>query len=232
MIICVPIIASTNEAALRQMERAFSQADILELRIDRIRDVDLERLMSGKRGEVLVTNRRRDEGGGFRGTERRRVELLKDAVARGAEYVDIEVQTDGALIKELSAKAKNDGRTRWIISHHDFAGTPPGRALRGKLDECKEAGADIIKIVTYANTIEDNLRVLGLISFARKKGLEIIAFCMGEKGRISRIIAPLLGSYLSYASLERGAESAPGQMTVEEMKHVLEILDRVDADRA
>jgi len=224
--ICIPIIAGTQEVALKQMKRSFPLADLLELRIDQIRDVNLKTLMGEKRGKILVTNRRRDEGGGFSGTERERVELLKEAVALEADYVDLEVMTEGALIKELSAKVTNHrGRTKWIISHHDFRGTPSERGLRMRFDECTRTGADIVKIVTYANTMEDNLRVLGLIPHARRKGREIIALCMGELGRISRVMGPLLGSYLSYVSLERGAESAPGQLTMREMKRISGVLN-------
>ena len=224
--ICIPIIARTQNAALMQMEMSFPLADILELRIDQIGTLNLEELMSAKRGKILVTNRRRDEGGGFSGTERERVKLLKEAVALGADYVDIEVRTEEALIKELSARIGNHhARTKWILSHHDFSGTPSARALKRRLDQCTSTGADIIKIVTYADTMEDNLRVLGLIPYARAKGLEIIAFCMGEMGRISRIMAPLLGSYFSYASLEKGVESAPGQLTIEETKQILKVLN-------
>jgi 3-dehydroquinate dehydratase type I len=224
--ICIPIMANTQDAALMQIERSFPLADILELRIDHIEDVNLEALMSRKRGKILVTNRRKDEGGRFSGTEGERVELLKEAVGLGADYVDIEMGTAEALIKELAAKVGNNhGRTKWIISHHNFSATPSVRALRRKLDECKRSGADIIKIVTYAKRIEDNLRVLGLIPYARRKDQEIAAFCMGEMGRISRIIAPLLGSYFNYASLERGTESAPGQLTIEEMRQVSRVLN-------
>jgi len=230
--ICIPIIARTHRTALMQMERSSPLADILELRIDQIRNPNLEKLMSGKRGKILVTNRRRDEGGGFSGTERERVELLKEAVELGADYVDIEVRTEEVLIEELSTKIGNHhGRTKWIISHHDFSETPSGRALKRKLDECNATGADIVKIVTYANTAENNLRVLELIPHARRKAGKIIAFCMGELGRISRIMAPLLGSYFSYASLERGAESAPGQLTVEEVKGVFKILNGVGVNK-
>ena len=224
--ICIPIIARTQDAALMQMRRSFPLADILELRIDQIPNINLEKLMVGKRGKILVTNRGRDEGGGFSGTERERVELLKEAVALGADYVDIEVRTEEALIQELSAKVGNHhGHTKWIISHHDFCGTPSERALRRRLGECTRTGADIIKIVTYANRMEDNLRVLGLIPYARRKGQEIIAFCMGELGRISRIMGTLLGSYFSYVSLEKGAESAPGQLTIGEMKQISRVLN-------
>ncbi|HRR42321.1 MAG TPA: type I 3-dehydroquinate dehydratase, partial [Syntrophales bacterium] len=89
---------------------------------------------------------------------------------------------------------------------------------------CRSLGADIVKVVTTARTPEDNLKVLRLIPYARRKGLEIIAFCMGDKGRISRVASPILGSFLSFASLERGEESAPGQMTVDEMRLVLSLL--------
>lgn len=224
--ICIPIMARTQSAALMQMEKGFPLAHILELRIDHIRNLNLQELMTGKECKILVTNRRREEGGGFSGTERERVKLLKEAVALGADYVDVEVRTEKALIEELSAKIGNHHtHTKWIISHHDFSGTPSTRALRRRFDECKAIGADIIKIVTYANTVEDNLRVLGLIPHARAKGLEITAFCMGEMGRISRVMAAFLGSYFSYASLEKGTESAPGQLTVEEMKGISRILN-------
>jgi 3-dehydroquinate dehydratase type I len=103
--------------------------------------------------------------------------------------------------------------------------TPGLKTLRKKMIDGYKAGADIVKIVTFAKKMEDNLKVLGLIPYAQKKGLKIIAFCMGEKGKISRIMAPMLGSYLTYASLDKGEESAPGQMTVEEIKQVLRILD-------
>jgi len=226
-VLCIPICATTTEAAVVQMEQAYPLADCLELRIDQIRDCNLEQLMQrrqpGKR--ILVTNRREDEGGGFPGSERERIALLQEAVALGADLVDIEVRTAKPLLRELKAQIEKQGsRTQLIISHHDLKGTPAEGALKKRLNACSKMGADIVKICTYARKMDDNLRVLGLIPYARKRGQEIIAFCMGEKGRISRIMALLLGSYLSYASLDKGAESAPGQLTIAEMKEIQEIL--------
>ena len=223
--ICIPICAMTTEAALAQMDRALPLADVLELRIDQIRDVDLEQLMNGKQSKILVTNRRGDEGGAFAGSERERVELLKAAVALGADYVDIEARTEQSLIRELVAQIeKHHHRTKWICSSHDFSKTPSEKVLQKIFNTCSRTGADIVKIVTYAHTMEDNLRVLGLITQARHKGQAIIALCMGEQGRISRVMATLVGSYWSYAALEKGAESAPGQLTIEEMRLIYKIL--------
>jgi 3-dehydroquinate dehydratase type I len=224
MRICIPVPARSTAAALRKMEEIYHRADILELRIDRIRNADVPKLLAARKKPVIVTNRRSDEGGDFRGTEEERVGLLKQAVRSGAEYVDIEARTDKRLLGELLTEIRKQGNaTTAIFSWHDFSKTPQPAQLQSILEKCARHEG-IVKIATMANESEDNLKVLGLIPEAKKMGREIIAFCMGEKGRLSRIAAPLLGSYLSYASLEKGAESAPGQFTAAEMKRILRVL--------
>jgi 3-dehydroquinate dehydratase type I len=226
MKICIPIMAENVSSALRKMIRAFPMADILELRIDRIGDVNMKRLLERKRENILVTNRRKEEGGGFGGREMERVALLKEAASLGTGYVDIEAGTDVALIRELKEAIRKGGQgTKLIVSHHDLRGTPGMRTLRKRLDECVELGADMVKIVTSARTMEDNLRVLSLISPGRKKGVDVIAFCMGEMGRVSRVMAPLFGSCITFASLDKGEESASGQFTAEEIRKILKGLE-------
>ncbi len=223
--ICTSIVPETNEEALCLLARALPEADLVELRIDRIGEPDLPLLLRAGKERLLVTNRRRDEGGFFASCENRRMELLREAVDLGARYVDIEARTGEAAVSRLgkAIRAKK-GKTRLIVSHHDFKGTPSRQTLVKRLKACRELGADIVKIVTLAQRAEDNLRVLEIIPQALAIGQDIIAFCMGERGRLSRVAAPLLGSCMSYASLEDGAESAPGQLTAGEMKTILGIL--------
>jgi 3-dehydroquinate dehydratase type I len=226
-VLCIPICAPTTEAAVAQMEQAAPLADCLELRIDQIGDCNLGKLMQARRPgtRILVTNRRKDEGGGFQGSERARIALLQQAVALGADLVDIEQRTEKPLLRELKNAIKQHGsRTQLIVSHHDLKATASEGALRKRFAACRTMKADIVKICTYAREMADNLRVLGLIPYARQRNQAIIAFCMGEKGRISRVMAPLLGSSLSYVALDKGAESAPGQLTVGEMRQIQEIL--------
>jgi shikimate dehydrogenase/3-dehydroquinate dehydratase type I len=228
--ICIPITANTQVGALQQIERSLPRADVLELRMDLIRDGDLRRLIERCRlypvpVKILVTNRSGESSPVEElSVERKRISLLKEAVALGADYVDIEMNTPEPLRRELLSMVDEHGnRTRVIISHHDFSGTPSIVLLKKTFHDCKRTGAGIVKIVTFANNPEDNLTVLGLIPYARNKNQEIIAFCMGEQGRVSRITAPLLGSYLSFASLDRWSGSAPGQLTVDEMEQVMNI---------
>lgn len=221
--ICIPIVAEGTGPAIELMERAAPLADLFEFRIDRMRDFDLERLLADRRIPAIVTNRRREEGGGFLGTEEERVALLLAAARLGADYVDIETETAPALKEELRQVCLRSG-TKRISSWHDFSGTPSGVLLEGKLADLMADGADIVKIVTLAGDATDGFRILELIPQARENGQAITAFCMGETGRISRIIAPMLGSAISYAPLELEGASAPGQLTAARMRMILHAL--------
>jgi shikimate 5-dehydrogenase len=201
----------------------------LELRMDLIMG-DLRLLMERCRSysipvKVLVTNRRRgpspsEESGG----EGQRIALLEEAVRLGADYVDIELDTAESLRQGLLATASShDKRTKVIISHHDFRKTPSFKTLKDIFHDCIESGASIAKIVTLAKSPEDNFTVLGLIPYARGIKKDIIAFCMGEEGRESRVMAPLIGSYLSFTSLTYGLASAPGQLTLGEMEDAMNL---------
>jgi 3-dehydroquinate dehydratase type I len=224
--ICISIVPGTNEEALSLLSKALPAADLVELRIDRIEKPDLPMLLYAGKKRILVTNRRREEGGFFASCEDERIRLLVEAVNLGACLVDVEAGTSAAGVGRLGGAIRaKGGKTRLIVSHHDMQGTPTRRTLEGRLKACRLLGADIVKIVTLANTVEDNLRVLEIIPQALGLGQDIIAFCMGEKGRLSRVAAPLLGSCISYASLEEGAESAPGQLTADQMRRVLRILE-------
>jgi 3-dehydroquinate dehydratase type I len=213
--ICIPIVEKTVEKALEAVEEANSMADLIELRVDHLKEPELAPFMKNRKKPFIITNRRKEEGGRYRGDEQERLRILEEAVALGAEYIDIEIRSRRSLLRDLIANKK---RTKMILSFHDFQETPSQKELQRLCDRMHRLGADVIKIVTFAKSWEDNLQVLSLIPFARKKKQEIVTFCMGEKGKMSRIFAPLMGTAWTYAPLRRDRSSASGQLTVEEMK--------------
>ena len=235
MRICIPIIAETAETALEKMKRPLPAGHFLEilfeLRVDRMREIKLERILKEKEKKIVVTNRRREEGGGFQGTEKERISHILKAVALGADYVDIEASTAAGLLAEAKAAiAAQGGKTSLIVSSHDFVNIPSERSLKQKLEEGAALRPDIVKIVSRADTQEDNLKTLRLIPYARKNGQEIISFCVGEKGRVSRVMSLFLGAYLGFASLSKGEESASGQLSLAEMITVLSALNGAPAE--
>lgn len=219
--ICIPIVEMTIEKSFRAVKAANRLADLIELRVDYLRKPELEPLLRAGEKPFIVTNRRKEEGGKFRGGEKERLEILQRAVDLGAAYVDVEMSSARRLLHNL---IKNKEETRVILSIHDFGGTPSPGALRALCGRMMRYGADVLKIVTFARTFEDNLKVLSLIPYARERKQEIVAFCMGGKGKMSRIFAPFMGAAWMYASLDRKRTSAPGQLTVLEMREIWERL--------
>jgi shikimate dehydrogenase/3-dehydroquinate dehydratase type I len=201
--------------------------------MDMIADGVLQELISAARSssssiKIIVTCRKKEEAAlvdKFIDKEAaipdEKIGLLKSAIEFGADYIDIELAEGSAAIEELKAYCRQKGGfTKIIVSFHNIKMTPTLAKLKEIFHKCHAAKPAIVKIVTFAKTPEDNLKVLSLIPYARKYSQDIIALCMGDEGRISRVAGPFLGNYLSFATLEQGTRSAPGQLTIQEMKQI------------
>ncbi len=236
--ICVPITARTKKEALHTIERSCQFADFIELRMDLINSGKLAEFISAARKnsdsvKIIVTCRKKEEaapaGRAFPAKNAARnieekVALLKEAIDLGADFVDIELAKGRAIINEIqSFSVKHGGKTKIIVSYHNLKNTPALAELKKIFHQCAKFKPAIVKIVTTAKTIEDNLVMLNLIPYAKERSQKIISLCMGDKGGISRAIAPFLGNYLSFAALKQEGQSAPGQFTVGGMKQINEL---------
>jgi 3-dehydroquinate dehydratase type I len=215
--ICLPIIEATTGKAVQALAKAKGLADLVEMRVDYIKNPELEVLFRKREIPCIVTNRRKEEGGRYKGDERSRRGILREAVLLGFEFVDLEWASGKFAIDEVMGKQV---KTRLILSHHDFEKTPPLKELRSLCGRMMRHGADVIKIVTSARSWEDNLKVLSLIPYALGKKQAIVALCMGDKGKMSRVFAPLMGAAWTYAPFTGDRASAPGQLTALELKEI------------
>lgn len=210
--IAVPIIGPSMDDALIDMDLAAKLAvDIIELRIDCITNLNLERLLSHSSIPKIVTNRHKEEGGKFQGSESQRIYLLQQAADLCADYVDIELDHFSQILSFVS-----DSPTKLIVSNHNFEKTPNN--LEETYKKIVETGADIVKIATMAQTYDDTLRMLEFINKVSKNDRGIIGLCMGQEGRDTRVYGPMYGSYLTFACLSHDKSSAPGQITVKGLR--------------
>ena len=211
--ICAAVVNNDIEA----VKKVEPLVDFFEVRIDLIGGS--WRGLVGHLGKPWIAcNRMTAEGGNWQGSESVRIDELLHAVELGAAIVDIELATPGvaAVIKQIK------GRADCLLSYHNLAETPPLEQMREIVTSQLATGADICKVVTTARSVNDNLSVLQLISgFPQEK---IISFAMGPLGYTSRILCTLAGGYLTYASIEEGKESAPGQITVADLRKLYQIL--------
>ena len=203
--------------ALIAIKQANRLADLIELRVDYLRNAGLGLLFQNRKKPFIVTHRRKEEGGRYRGDERKRLGVLQEAIDLRADYIDVELATERSLLQGLISNKRS---TRIILSFHDFRKTPPQKELQKLLNQMVRLEADVIKIVSFARSWEDNLNILSLLPFAKERKQKIVAFCMGEKGKISRIFSPFLGAAWTYASLNQSKTSAPGQLTAQALKDI------------
>ncbi len=211
------------EAADRVLEtmcRARDEgADLLEWRLDVTRDPEVETVLPQSPLPVIATVRSVEQGGHFSGTRQEQLRLLIRAATSGSSYVDWEFRPSETLPDELSVM-----RERVILSYHDFEQTPAERELESLFDQMAASSTGVVKVVTLAQRMEDNISSLNLIGRGRNRGIEVVAFCLGPLGRISRLACLLMGGAFTYAALESGAEAAPGQLTLAKMRQLLELL--------
>ncbi len=215
--ICTPITASTIEECLALTKKLPDGADLFEVRADYIqgfRASDAEKIRSRATCPMIFTCRCADEGGKWSGTEHERIKVLIAALNAGFEYIDVEYQTAVTHPDLMSLKQKT---TKIILSFHDFEETPSYQELTKLVQDMRRYGPNIIKMATMPRN-ETDVQSLYRVLTNNDSAIPHIIIAMGELGKQSRIIAPLLGSPTTYAQHPAFKQAAaPGQYTIDEM---------------
>ncbi len=182
-----------------------SGADCVEVRLDYLKEPQQSIHTRWDRLPlpVIATCRGKERGGQFQGSIEEETRILENAVHNGARFADIDYRF-----------AKPMAGAEVIGSFHDFAATPAD--IDSVLSRACASAAQIAKVATFVNSWADNRRLLALSSHQWSK--PVIVTGMGDIGQITRVIGPARGSFLTYAAST--ISSAPGQMTVREMRDV------------
>ncbi|MFQ6075477.1 MAG: type I 3-dehydroquinate dehydratase [Candidatus Bathyarchaeia archaeon] len=219
--VCVTIVARNLEEATQDVRRAEELgADLLELRMDFVGDLEgLAKIRAATELSLIAANRPKDQGGHYSGEEGSRIGSLLEACDVGFDYVDLELTTRAlsGVVDEVRRRGVG-----LILSYHDLLKTPPIEGLEDILRRELAFKPDICKIVGTVRTPADNLTYLNLLQHRPKARL--VCFGMGDLGRISRVLAPLFGGEFTFASIRKGGESAPGQMTIRELREIYGLL--------
>ncbi len=142
--------------------------------------------------------------------------LLKVAIESGAAFVDIEVESDVAFKAEIVEFAKKHDCTV-IISYHNYVNTPSSEELVEVVQECKDSGAQLVKLATMVTEPQANARLLALYD----TDFPMLAIGMGRLGIITRLAATKLGAPFTFVSGDEIDETAPGQIKESVMKKLL-----------
>ena len=212
---CASVAEKTPKRLKQTLTKALKKSDYAEIRFDFLNpNLVPDALQQIKKDlrKCVCTLRPVSEGGKFSGSEKNRISIIKLIAEYNPFLLDVELNTLSKN-KNLRRYLKNTG-TDILVSWHNFKQTPSNSALKKKLAQMKKISNNI-KIVTMAKSINDATRVLSLY---KNNNTKLIAFSMGNYGRISRILCLFLGSPYTYVSL--GKPVAPGQFSVDEVKSI------------
>jgi 3-dehydroquinate dehydratase type I len=227
---CLPIVAATPAQALALAREAAALApDALELRADYLTNLtpNIIRTLLADLATIglplIFTNRTAVEGGARQQDEDNRARLIATAIAsRVPALIDIELGTPAATRDMLLAAAKEHG-IPVLLSFHDFTATPPDEVLLGHLEAMAAAGAAAGKLAVMPRDEADAIR---LLAFCRavstgalgKVPIPIAVMGMGAQGVLTRVLGHRAGSALTFAAAGAGQGSAPGQLTLAQLR--------------
>lgn len=222
--LCISIGEATTSQVLCQMEKAAQWADLIEIRLDKLARIEFNELkviVERASCPLIWTLRKSSQGGAFTGTEEERVHLLHSLLlAFQPAYMDLEADMPRPLIQALQEVSP---QTKWIISWHEQKETPSN--LEALYQLVTQHRGDYYKIATFAQTTTDALRMLNFCLRHNREERKLLGLCMGERGQSTRVLGPVVGHPFTFASLEKGKETAPGQVTAEELIHTYRFRD-------
>lgn len=237
--ICVSLTASQQEGLLEQVEAINqSSAEVAEWRVDYFEEshniekvlITLAELKTKLVDKLLLFTFRTLEEGGEKAISLTEYKALYLAVAATGkvDLMDLELRRVEFLGRQLIQDIKKQAIIV-LLSSHDFEKTPDDATLIFRIGVMNQLGADIGKIATMPQDLPDVLRLMGIISKSRGfNQLPLITMAMGDLGKVSRISGAVTGSILTFGSIGEG--SAPGQIPVEELAQMLQVLARTEKE--
>ena len=216
---CATVAEKTPKKLRQTLTKALKKSDYAEIRFDFLNPNSVPEALHLIRKDLrkcVCTLRPIREGGKFSSSEKNRISITKLIAEYDPFLLDIEYETLRKN-KSLQRYLKNTN-TSTLVSWHNFKQTPTISILKKKLLEMKKFSNNV-KIVTMAKSINDGSRVLSL--YNNSKNVKLIAFSMGNLGKMSRLLCLLLGSPYTYVSL--GRPIAPGQFSLDEVKSIFTI---------
>ncbi|HDR67804.1 MAG TPA: type I 3-dehydroquinate dehydratase, partial [Bacteroidaceae bacterium] len=186
-----------NKSQLSEMSGKW--IELVELRLDLLKEPPARLIKAiDKNIKIIATCR----PGNL--PEGERINILKDSIKAGVNFIDVEIETDPDAIADLKKLSIQNG-CKLILSWHDFKETPGKADLVSRMESCYRRGADIAKIACMVKGREDILNLMSLYALPGRK----VVLGMGRMAGITRVAAPFLGAEFTYATTSRAEETAP-----------------------
>jgi 3-dehydroquinate dehydratase/shikimate dehydrogenase len=207
--ICITVTPTSRTLAKVDILNAAGQGDIIELCLDHLeKEPDVKDLLSATSKPVIISCRRPQDGGKWKGTEDERLMLLRQAIVAGPAYVELDL--------DIAPKIPRFGTVQRVISFTRL--DRPEHDIDSIFDEAAAQKADIVKFTWPTRTLDDAWPLL--VAVSQKRRLPIVGMGLGRPELTFSLLGRKFGSPWIYAALEQGMEAHPGQSTVFELDDI------------
>ncbi len=207
--ICISVTPTSRQLAKVDLLNAAGQGDLIELCLDHlIKPPDMKELLDGVNKPMLVSCRRQQEGGHWKGTDDQRMKLLREAIVAGPAYVELDLET--------ARNVPRFGDTKRVISYTRL--DRPLRNIDSVFQDAAKVNADVVKFTWPTPTLESAWPLLAGVT--KKRDLPVVGLGLGRAGLMFSLLGRKYGSPWIYAALERGMEAFEDQATVGELDEV------------
>ncbi len=225
---CISLAETTYKDLYEKIKEASHYTKLFELRVDYLNEIDFKQLEEVLKlpFKFVFTFRGHKEGGVKKVSDKFRLDGILWALDQKFYLVDVE----WSLFKKFYSQFKEKDLTRILVSYHNFQNTPSHQFLAKILEEMKKKEIKKAKIVCMCKNLEDSFRLLDLIFLAKKKGIELISFGMGEKFKFSRILSLFCGAPFTYVAFSKNKKLAPGQFDIKSAQRIYKIFKNMLRD--
>src|SRR5262245_52033160 len=207
--LCIAVAPESRRLGKVDLFNAAPQCDLIEFRLDRLgKEPDLKEMTDGIGKPLLISCRRKEDGGAWDGTEEERLVQLRTAIITGPAYIELEA--------DIADKIPRFGNTKRVVSYTDLA--RPLKDLEPIIDEAVRAKADVVKLVGPTPTLDAAWPLLATVT--KKRAVPVVGMGLGKAGAMFSLLAHKYGAPWTYAALEKGLEAHPGQATVTELNDI------------
>ena len=216
---CTVIIESNPKNIKKKLEAVLKESKYAEIRLDCIQPKNIPitiNIIKKNIHRCIFTLRDNKEGGKFSGNDDQKIKILKNILRYKPFLLDIEYEfiiRNKNFLTDIKSSNVNI-----LISWHDFNKTPKKQVLNTKLNNMKKISHNI-KIVTTANSLQDNIKILSL--YEKCDNINLITFAMNEYGKISRLLCMYFGPF-TYISTNK--QSSLGQFNINKLKSIFKNL--------
>lgn len=207
--LCIAVAPESRRLGKVDLFNAAPQCDLIEFRLDRLgKEPDLKEMLEGISKPILISCRRKADGGAWNDSEEDRLVQLRTAIIAGPAYIELEL--------DIAGKIPRYGSTKRVVSVTSLE-QPLGN-VESLIEQALAVQADVVKFVAPTPTLDAAWPLLAAV--AKKRDIPVVGMGLGRPGVMFSILARKYGAPWIYGALEKGLEAHADQPTFTELDEI------------